>query len=736
MKLKYRLCIIVISILVVIVAAISIILLNRASSLQMAAARTSQRRLAAEQARVIQIHYEAYLRTAHILADTLADFDKSDAGGQRYRFDQFMESILQSEERLVAIFVVFKPNVIDPGMDAVFAGLPGNTAAGQWANRYTRQSGKIEHLTFDRVDLIMGELNGPSSRQDLMNEPVPLTVAGKKTHVVQITVPVIHRKTNEVVGRVGLDIDMAFNQPVVDNILKDPELTDISAMTIYAHEGLIVASYAEEHIGRDIKDAQGVFFGKHIEDAKEAVTWGNERRYTLFSQVLKKDLEVILYPVYIGQTGASWSIMVGTEMDIVLKDVNALTVFTIILGFAAAIVAAVLIFLVAVSITKPIVNVAFTLKDISEGEGDLTKTVHVNSKDEIGDLARYFNATLEKIRVLVVIIKKESIVLFDIGNELASNMNQTASAINEITANIQSIKGRVINQSASVTEANAIMDQITVNIDKLKGHVDRQGESVAQSSSAIEEMLANIQSVTQTLVKNTSNVKDLLEASEVGKSGLEEVASDIRAIAQESEGLLEINAVMENIASQTNLLSMNAAIEAAHAGEAGKGFAVVADEIRKLAENSGEQSKTISTVLKKIKDSIDKITRSTDSVLNKFEAIDGGVRTVSDQEENILNAMEEQSVGSKQILAAIGQLNEVTQIVKSGSEEMLEGSRQVMAESKNLELVTQEISNGMNEMATGADQINVAVNRVNTISGQNKENINILVQEVAKFKVE
>jgi methyl-accepting chemotaxis protein len=266
--------------------------------------------------------------------------------------------------------------------------------------------------------------------------------------------------------------------------------------------------------------------------------------------------------------------------------------------------------------------------------------------------------------------------------------------------------------------------------------VERQGESVAQSSSAIEEMLANIQSVSQTLIKNAGNVKELMEASEVGRSGLQEVAADIQEIARESEGLLEINAVMENIASQTNLLSMNAAIEAAHAGEAGKGFAVVADEIRKLAENSGEQSKTISTVLKKIKDSIDKITKSTDSVLNKFEAIDGGIRTVSDQEENIRNAMEEQNAGSQQILEAIGQLNEVTRMVKDGSTQMLEGSEQVIHESRNLELATQEISNGMNEMAVGADQINAAVSRVNAITGENKESIEVLVKEVSKFKVE
>jgi methyl-accepting chemotaxis protein len=436
----------------------------------------------------------------------------------------------------------------------------------------------------------------------------------------------------------------------------------------------------------------------------------------------------------VGDTG--YRVVLALPESVLYETILNIERVTVIVLTVTIVVVFILAFFFSVRITGPIVKTTLTLKDISEGEGDLTRTVNVNSKDEIGDLARYFNATLEKIKNLVVTIKNQTVALFDIGTELASNMTETAAAINEITANIQSIKGRVINQSSSVTETGVTMKQIIGNIDKLSDNVDRQSESVAKSSKAIEEMLVNIQSVTQTLVKNTDNVNQLMEASEVGRAGLQEVATDIQGIARESEGLMEINAVMQNIASQTNLLSMNAAIEAAHAGEAGKGFAVVADEIRKLAENSGAQSKTITTVLKKIKDSIDTITKSTDAVLNKFEAIDRGVKTVSEQEENIRKAMEEQGLGSKQILDAIGHLNEVTQLVKSSSEEMREGSKQVAQESRNLELTTHEISNGMNEMATGAEQINVAVIRVNAISGENKENIEVLVQEVSMFKVE
>jgi methyl-accepting chemotaxis protein len=384
----------------------------------------------------------------------------------------------------------------------------------------------------------------------------------------------------------------------------------------------------------------------------------------------------------------------------------------------------------------PVITVSHILKAISEGEGELTKGLAVTADNEIGDMARYFNATLEKIKAMIIIIQKQSSSLFGIGNELASNMNNTAAAINEIAANIQSIKGRAATQSDSVMETGAMMQEITRSINKLNEHIDKQTAGVATSSSAIEGMIASINSVTQTLVKNAESVQELLEASDGGRAGLQEVAADIQEIARESEGLLEINAVMQNIAGQTNLLSMNAAIEAAHAGAVGQGFAVVAGEIRKLAENSGKQSKTIAAVLKKIKSSIDKVTQSTEKVLSRFEVIDGDVRIVSEQTGKIRSAMEAQILGSRQIMEVIGQLQDITRMVKEGSDKMLESSREVIAEDKTLEMETLEITNGINEMAAGTAQINVAVNRVNDICGQNKENIERLVEEVSRFKVE
>jgi methyl-accepting chemotaxis protein len=315
------------------------------------------------------------------------------------------------------------------------------------------------------------------------------------------------------------------------------------------------------------------------------------------------------------------------------------------------------------------------------------------------------------------------------------NMGRTSQAINGITGNIKIMTVKSKNQSAGVGETGKSVGEIMETANELHGEIIIQSDHVSRSSVAIEGMLKNIHLVAETLEKNTKNVSVLTQSSEVGRKDLQRVSDDLQGIAKESEGILEINKVMENIASQTNLLSMNAAIEAAHAGESGKGFAVVAGEIRKLAESSGQQSKTTADMLIKIKKSIDGIINSMNVLFHRFESIEEEIQTVSKQEESIRTMMLDQERGSQSVLVAIRELNTITGKVKQSSEDMAGKSREVIAETANLQSITAEISGSMNEVAAGTEQINTAVQRVNEISGKNSQSINALTAERSRFKV-
>jgi len=468
------------------------------------------------------------------------------------------------------------------------------------------------------------------------------------------------------------------------------------------------------------------FFTEEIRPDRKAFAQGALPHFKAFMS----DIGIMQYSL------ASSAKAIGEQYSIIGGEVAAAQKRA--LAKAAAIVLAIvcltvfLSLMVADGIARSIIAMERNIAMLKEG--DLSERATVKSRDEIGMLARNLNLFLDGLSLSLFRIKGISNSNLEVKSRLIDAATEATSSAAQIESNTRSIGAQMKNFDSRIAESASSVGKIIGSIARLNEQIEGQSSMVEEASASVTEMLSSLENMSRVTERDRASAEELVQVSERGRRVFETAFAKIGEIPQNIGTIREMAAVIQNIASQTDLLAMNAAIEAAHAGESGRGFAVVADEIRKLAEVSTASSRDISESIEAIVSKIDEVTAANTDTSRAFAAIDDKIGDVSKSIAEIFASIGEIQIGSKQILQAMVDLQERSLRVKDGSSAMDLGSTEIQRMMDDLTRISTEITYNISEITAGIVDIGTSIRSVAEFSEAVGSGSGRLDEEISRFK--
>jgi len=448
---------------------------------------------------------------------------------------------------------------------------------------------------------------------------------------------------------------------------------------------------------------------------------------TYFFQGEVLGVESLVQAVHIPDT--RWAIMVSSSLDQIKSDVISSILPPILIFIAVFLVAQMIVYLLYLKILiKPLSFIGMNLENLATSDANLTVSIPVSREDEIGNVAQSFNLFVRNLQELMVDVKKAISGTDDIKQSIIASTEETSSSIDQISANLHSISGQIDVLDSSITDTVSAIEEVTQNISSMDEQIISQSAMVEQSTAAITEMIASIKTVNAVAQNKKQTTQALSLVANEGKERISHTAETFKAVVDQIGSIQVMASTINSIAAQTNLLSMNAAIEAAHAGDSGRGFAVVAEEIRKLADSAAKSSRSITQSIKDITTSVNETEINVKDSTLAFDKISDEVGDTVNAFAEIEQSVSELNTGGQQILESTHQINEVTLSIRTGSNEIKPATESMLESSGKIKEVSERVSTGMTESTTGAQEIVQSMKMMIDLTHQ----LNNIVQELKK----